>query len=63
MGSKTDQVKGWAKETVGDLTGNKHLKSNGKVDRRVGEVKENVDHAKDGIEDVIDEVKGALHRK
>jgi uncharacterized protein YjbJ (UPF0337 family) len=74
MSGKTDQVKGRAKEAVGSLTGDKGLKSEGKADRRSGEVKEKADHAKDRVEEVIDKVedkvedvidkaKDALHRK
>jgi uncharacterized protein YjbJ (UPF0337 family) len=35
-------MKGKAKEAVGDLTGNKDLKSEGKADRQAGEAKEKV---------------------
>ncbi|MGD0044877.1 MAG: CsbD family protein, partial [Isosphaeraceae bacterium] len=37
MAGKADQMKGKAKEAVGDLTGNKDLKSEGKADRQAGE--------------------------
>jgi uncharacterized protein YjbJ (UPF0337 family) len=63
MAGKADQMKGNAKEAVGDLTGNKDLKSEGKADRRAGEAKEKVGHAKDKFEEVIDEVKDSSHRK
>jgi uncharacterized protein YjbJ (UPF0337 family) len=33
MTGKADQVKGQAKEAVGDLTGNKDLKAEGTADR------------------------------
>jgi uncharacterized protein YjbJ (UPF0337 family) len=56
MAGKTDQVKGKAKEAVGDLTGDKDLKSEGKADRQAGEVKEKVDEA-------IDKVKSVVHPK
>ena len=56
MAGKTDQVKGKAKEAVGDLTGDKDLKSEGKADRQAGEVKEKVDEA-------IDKVKSVGHPK
>src|SRR5664280_1468342 len=45
MAGKSDQMKGKAKEAVGDLTGNKDLKSEGKADRQAGEV--NVSPASD----------------
>jgi uncharacterized protein YjbJ (UPF0337 family) len=71
---KTDQVKGRVKEAVGSLTGDKHLKSEGRVDRRAGETKEKlgqakekideiVDKADEKVEELIDKAKGALHRK
>jgi uncharacterized protein YjbJ (UPF0337 family) len=56
MAGKSDQVKGNAKEAVGDLTGNKDLKSEGKADRRAGEAKEKVGHAKNKVEEVIEKV-------
>jgi uncharacterized protein YjbJ (UPF0337 family) len=56
MAGKTDQMKGKAKEAVGDLTGNKDLKSEGKADRRAGEAKEKAGHAKDKVEEVIENV-------
>ena len=55
--------KGKAKEAAGIVTGNEDLESEGKDDRRSGEVKEKVEHAKDKIEEVIDKTKDALHRK
>lgn len=63
MGAKGDELKGKAKETAGIVTGNEDLESEGKADRRSGEVKEKVEHAKDKIEEVIDKTKDALHRK
>ena len=74
MAGKTDQVKGRAKEAVGNLTGDKDLQSEGKVDRRAGETKEKLGHANekideiidradDKVEEIIDKAKDALHRK
>ena len=63
MGAKTDQMKGHVKEAVGSLTGDKDLESEGKADRRAGEAKEKLDHARDKVDEVIDSAKGALHRK
>jgi len=73
MGAKSDQVKGQIKEAAGTLTGDKDLESEGKADRRAGEVKEKLGHAKDKIEEVVDKAedkveeavdkaKDALHR-
>src|ERR1017187_9730320 len=53
MAGKTEQVKGQAKEAAGSLTGNKDLESEGKADRRAGEAKERVGHAKDKLEEGI----------
>ena len=63
MAGKTDQMKGQAKEAVGDLTGNKDLKSEGKADRQAGEVKENVGKVEEKIDEGIDKVKDILHKK
>ena len=74
MGEQSDQVKGKVKETVGSLTGDEDLESEGKADRRAGEAKEKVgkakdkvedviDTAKDTVEEVIDKTKDAAHRK
>ena len=62
MAGKTDQMKGKAKEAVGDLTGNKDLKSEGKADRQAGEVKEEVDKVEEKVEEGIDKVKDVLHK-
>jgi uncharacterized protein YjbJ (UPF0337 family) len=74
MGAKSDQVKGHAKEAVGSVIGDKDLESEGKADRRAGEVKEKVENvtdkagdvvseAKDAVEDVVDKAKDVAHRK
>jgi uncharacterized protein YjbJ (UPF0337 family) len=60
---KADQRKGKAKEAVGDLTGNKDLKSEGKADRQAGEAKEKVGKVEEKVEEVIDKAKGVLHPK
>jgi len=59
---KTDQMKGKAKEAVGDLTGSKDLKSEGKADRQAGEVKEKVGKVEEKVDEGIDRVKGVLHK-
>ena len=55
MGDKIDQAKGRVKEAAGDVTGDKDLKREGKVDRVAGEAKEKVG-------DAVDKVKDAVHR-
>jgi uncharacterized protein YjbJ (UPF0337 family) len=51
----TDDAKGRVKEAAGDLTGDKDLKREGKVDQAGGK-------AKEGIERLTDKVKDALKR-
>jgi uncharacterized protein YjbJ (UPF0337 family) len=48
-----DDAKGRVKEAAGDLTGDKDLKNEGKVDQAVGKVRE-------GVEGAADRVKGLL---
>ena len=55
MGEKTDDVKGRVKEAAGDLTGDKDLEREGKVDQASATVK-------DKVGDAVDKVKDALHR-
>jgi uncharacterized protein YjbJ (UPF0337 family) len=63
MAGKTDQMKGQAKEAIGDVTGNKDLKSEGKADRQAGEAKEKAGKVEEKVEEVIDKAKGVLHPK
>jgi uncharacterized protein YjbJ (UPF0337 family) len=49
----TDDLKGRAKEAGGDLTGDKELKNEGKVDRASGKVK-------DAVGDTADKIKGVV---
>jgi uncharacterized protein YjbJ (UPF0337 family) len=63
MAGKADQMKGKTKEAVGDLTGNKDLKSEGKADRQAGKAKEKVGKAEAKVDEVIDKAKGVLHPK
>jgi uncharacterized protein YjbJ (UPF0337 family) len=53
--SNKDDAKGRVKEAAGDLTGDKDLKREGKVDQAGGK-------AKEGVEKVTDKVKDALNR-
>ena len=55
-----DQAKGKIKQAVGDLTGNKDLKRDGKADERAGNVKRVVEDAKDKIEDLVDSANDRL---
>ena len=54
MGDGTkDDLKGRVKEAGGDLTGDKSLKNEGKVDRATGSVKDAVGGAADKVKDVV----------
>jgi uncharacterized protein YjbJ (UPF0337 family) len=60
--ANTDDLKGRAKEAVGDLTNDEDLQREGKADRAAGAVKEKADEVKDKIGDAVDAVKDKLHR-
>ncbi|MEX2108268.1 MAG: CsbD family protein [Solirubrobacterales bacterium] len=49
----TDDAKGRVKEAAGDLTGDKDLKQEGKVDQAVGKVREGVEGAADRVKDAL----------
>jgi uncharacterized protein YjbJ (UPF0337 family) len=51
----TDDAKGRVKEAAGDLTGDKDLQREGKVDQAGGK-------AKEGVEKLTDKVKDLLHK-
>ncbi len=54
MGDGTaDDLKGRAKEAAGDLSGDKDLKNEGKVDRASGSVKDKVGDAGDKLKDAV----------
>jgi uncharacterized protein YjbJ (UPF0337 family) len=55
MSPNTSELKGRAKEAVGDLKGDQDLKNEGKTDRAAGK-------AKDAVDGVADKVKDALRR-
>jgi uncharacterized protein YjbJ (UPF0337 family) len=61
MGSKSDDLKGRAKEAVGDLTDNDELKSEGKADRAGGKVKEVIEDAGEKAKDLVDDIKDKVH--
>ena len=49
MSGEADETKGRIKQAVGDLTDDKDLKREGKVDEAAGKVKEGVDKVKDKL--------------
>ena len=53
MGENVDKGKGRVKEAAGDLTGDKDLKREGKVDRAAGEVKDKVGGAGDKVKETV----------
>ena len=62
MAGTADEIKGKAKEAVGDLTDDDELEREGKVDQAAGGVKEKLADAKDWLEDRVDDAKDRLHR-
>lgn len=54
MGGTTDDMKGRAKEAIGDLTDDDEMRREGKADRAAGVVKDKVEDAKDWVEDKVD---------
>jgi len=48
-----DKFKGNMKQTGGDLTGDKSLKNEGRVDKASGNVKDGVNKVTDKVKDVI----------
>ncbi|MEZ5407518.1 MAG: CsbD family protein [Acidimicrobiales bacterium] len=54
MSGNTDDIKGRAKEAAGDLTNDKDLKNEGKMDRAAGAIKDKVDDVKDAAQDAMD---------
>ena len=51
MSGEADKVKGRVKQAAGDLTDDKDLKREGKVDEAAGKVKDAVDNVKDKLTD------------
>jgi uncharacterized protein YjbJ (UPF0337 family) len=49
----TDKLKGHTKEAAGDVTDDKSLKNEGKVDRASGGVKDKVGDAADKVKDAL----------
>jgi uncharacterized protein YjbJ (UPF0337 family) len=49
--TNSDDLKGRAKEAVGDLTDNEDMQREGKVDQATGKVKEGVENVSDAVKD------------
>jgi uncharacterized protein YjbJ (UPF0337 family) len=63
MEGKKDDLKGRAKEAVGDLTDDDELKREGKSDRAAGSVKDKLEQAKEKGEELVDKAKDKFQRK
>ena len=61
MSPNTDDLKGRAKEAVGDLTDNDQLKHEVQADRTVGKTKDFIDSVGEKAKDVVDDIKEKLH--
>jgi uncharacterized protein YjbJ (UPF0337 family) len=53
MAENTDDFKGRIKEAAGDLTGDKDLQREGKVDQATGKAKEGVERVSDAAKDIL----------
>ena len=53
MAENMDDAKGRVKEAAGDLSGDKGLQREGKVDQATGEVKDKVGGAADKVKDAV----------
>lgn len=53
MADNVDDLKGRVKEAAGDLTGDKDLEREGKLDQAKGTVKEGVDRVGDAAKDLF----------
>ena len=53
MGNNMDDLKGRAKEAAGDLTDDRDLKTEGKLDQMKAKVKDKADEAIDKVKDVV----------
>lgn len=62
MSGTADNVKGKVKEAVGDLTGDKDLKRDGRTDQAAGTVKDKAAGAKDWVADKVDDVKNKAEK-
>lgn len=59
----TNQVMGKAKKLVGEMTGDKHLETEGVLDQVVGKSKEVVSTARDVLEKVAEKVQNNMDKQ
>jgi len=62
MTSNPDDLKGRAKEAVGDLTDNKDLKREGQADRAAGKAKHAIDEVGGKATRLVDSIRNKLFR-
>jgi uncharacterized protein YjbJ (UPF0337 family) len=62
MSGTGDDMKGRAKEAVGDLTDDEELQREGERDQTAGKLKDKVNDAKNWVEDKIDNAKDRSNR-
>ncbi len=60
--NKAEDLKGRAKEAMGDVSGNEDLEREGRNDQRSASVRDKVDTARDKVDEAIDKVKDRLNR-
>ena len=60
---KADQLKGGAKEALGNVTDNEKLANEGKADQLTGGVKDKLNEAGDAVKDKFNEVAGKVEDK
>lgn len=63
MDSNIDQAKGRIKEAAGDLTDDRDLKNEGRLDKAAGKGKEIVDKIRDKADDLIDRARDTVRDK
>ena len=63
MSGTGDDIKGRAKEALGDLTDDERLQREGKADRASGALKDKVNDAKKWVDDKIDRVRNKARRE
>jgi uncharacterized protein YjbJ (UPF0337 family) len=56
MGERMDDIKGRMKEAAGDITDDKDLEREGKVDQAKSEVKEKANRATDAVGDKVNKI-------
>lgn len=60
MSGEADKIGGKLKQAAGDLTDDKDLKREGKIDEASGKAKDGLDKAKDKASDAVDSIKDKL---